>query len=45
MAGYSIYLYDIKGDAQAHRHLANVYSATGLKGLALKEMEKVSHIE
>lgn len=45
MAGYSIYLYDITGDAQAHRHLANIYFSTGLNGLALKEMEKVSHIE
>jgi len=45
MAGYSIYLYDITGDAQAHRHLANIYFSTGLNGLALKEMEKVSRIE
>lgn len=44
-AGYSIYLYDITGDAEAHQHLANIYFSTGLVGLAKKELAKVSQID
>jgi len=43
-AGYSIYIYDITGDADAHKHLANIYFSTGLDGLAKKELIKVSQL-
>ena len=39
-AGFSIYLYDITGDARAHAHLATIYAANGLDVLAGKERAK-----
>lgn len=39
-AGFSIYLYDITGDARAHAQLAGIYSANGLDVLAGKERTK-----
>ena len=39
-AGVSIYLYDITGDATAHRRLSALYARYGLAGLAAKEMDK-----
>ena len=39
-AGFSIYLYDITGDATAHRRLSALYARYGLAGLAAKEMDK-----
>lgn len=44
-AGYSILLYDITGDAEAHRYLAAIYKVNKLDGLARKECEKVAAIE
>ncbi len=41
-AGYSIYLYDITGDAAAHRRLADFYRRCGLAALAEKEEAKAA---
>jgi len=41
-AGYSIYLYDITGDAEAHRRLAQFYRQCGLTVLAEKEAAKAT---
>jgi hypothetical protein len=39
--GYSIYLYDITGDASAHLNLAKVYLRAGPQALAGVELQKV----
>ncbi len=39
-AGWSILLYDITGDAEAHAQLAKIYTAYGLQELAQKEQAK-----
>lgn len=39
-AGFSIYLYDITGDAPAHDRLATIYAANGLDVLAGRERAK-----
>jgi len=41
-AGYSIYLYDITGDAEAHRRLARLYRHYALDSLAEKEEAKAA---
>ena len=38
--GYSIYIYDLTGDADAHVQLADVYRKTGLADLAALELRK-----
>jgi hypothetical protein len=38
--GYSIYVYDLTGDAGAHLHLARVYEQTGRPDLAAAEARK-----
>jgi hypothetical protein len=43
--GYSICVYDVSGDADAHRHLAEVYRRTGRHDLAAAEMRKVLALE
>ncbi|MBT3378840.1 MAG: phospholipid carrier-dependent glycosyltransferase [Lentisphaerae bacterium] len=42
-AGYSIYLYDITGDAAAHRELAGIYAQFGMHGLQARELAKAGH--
>jgi Dolichyl-phosphate-mannose-protein mannosyltransferase len=39
--GYSIFVYDITRDADAHLRLAGIYAEDGLRELALSEVEKV----
>jgi hypothetical protein len=39
-AGFSIYLYDITGDAASHRRLSSLYARYGMAGLAAKERDK-----
>jgi len=38
--GYSIYVYDLTGDAEAHLRLAEVYLKAGPAGLAGPELRK-----
>ncbi len=39
--GYSIYVYDLTGDAEAHLRLAEVYLKAGPRSLALPELRRV----
>jgi hypothetical protein len=39
--GYSIYVYDLTGDAEAHLRLAEVYLKVGPRALALPELRRV----
>ncbi len=39
--GYSIYVYDLTGDADAHLRLAEVYLKAGLRSLAQHELRRV----
>jgi hypothetical protein len=39
--GYSLYLYDLTHDAAGHLELAKTYLRTGLKNLALPELQRV----
>lgn len=43
-AGFSIYLYDITGDAGAHARLAGIYAAHGLEAMAARERAKADAI-
>jgi hypothetical protein len=38
--GYSIYVYDLTGDADAHLHLAQIYLRVGPRSLAGHEVQK-----
>jgi hypothetical protein len=42
--GYSIYVYDLTGDAEAHRHLGEVYRKVGLDDYAGLESEKAARL-
>jgi tetratricopeptide (TPR) repeat protein len=39
--GYSIYVYDLTGDVEAHLRLAEAYIKTGLLSQAASELQKV----
>jgi Dolichyl-phosphate-mannose-protein mannosyltransferase len=39
--GHSIYVYDVTHDADAHRHLAEIYAEAGFQDFAESEREKV----
>ena len=43
--GYSIYVYDLTGDAEAHLRLAEVYLKTGPRSLALPELRRVLSLD
>lgn len=43
-AGYSIYLYDITGDPQAHKELAAIYGRFGMRELQAKELAKAAFL-
>jgi hypothetical protein len=40
--GYSIYVYDLTGEAEAHRRLAEAYARMGLPALADRERAHVA---
>jgi hypothetical protein len=43
--GYSIYAYDLTGDAEAHLRLAEVYAKAGPKAFAVPELRRVLAID
>ena len=43
--GYSIFLYDLTGDAEAHLRLAQVYLKVGPRSLAVPELRKVLSLD